>query len=278
QNGRSHLLQGQHEQSEWPFTEREIQELYRKGKQLKGSFTFYFTRSDEAPSDEDNSGITLDSLRSLNGTACPFARVDEMMRGEERERRDKEERLDKIEKDIAELHQQYDALSIEQTIEKVNRSVESLRCLEKKESSKQAKNETTNVQKEQKVKEGPKPAVSGPKKRQKTTAIKPDMVPQGIWNRYYELMISVADLVLDAFDMYATGNFSSWDKNRVKNIESAIGRVTGMERLFFNLMGVSVLSEVLKKEEFFCCKLCSAYFFNDQATYVHFMSNEHRRK
>ncbi|GMR31366.1 hypothetical protein PMAYCL1PPCAC_01561, partial [Pristionchus mayeri] len=56
-----------------PFTERKVQEWYRE-KWFDNSFLFYFGRSDELPS---QGGITLDSLRSLNGIGCPFVNFDE---------------------------------------------------------------------------------------------------------------------------------------------------------------------------------------------------------
>ncbi|GMR54814.1 hypothetical protein PMAYCL1PPCAC_25009, partial [Pristionchus mayeri] len=100
-----------------PFTERQIQEWYRKGW-FENSFPFYFTERGLSPSDEKSSGISLDYLRSLNGVGCPFFKIDEKEEREfEKKRRERKEKLESIEKEIAELHLQCDAVfCLEKTI------------------------------------------------------------------------------------------------------------------------------------------------------------------
>ncbi|GMR30299.1 hypothetical protein PMAYCL1PPCAC_00494, partial [Pristionchus mayeri] len=81
-----------------PFTERQVLEWYRE-KWFENSFLSYFTRSDELASNLENSGITLDSLRTLNGIGCPFVAFDEKEKNESEKRREElEARLEKIEK------------------------------------------------------------------------------------------------------------------------------------------------------------------------------------
>ncbi|GMR54816.1 hypothetical protein PMAYCL1PPCAC_25011, partial [Pristionchus mayeri] len=93
-----------------PFTERQIQEWYRKGW-IENSFPFYFVDHNLSLSDEQSSGITLDSLRTLNGFGCPFFKIDEEEEREfEKKRRERKKKLESIEKEIAELHLQFDAI------------------------------------------------------------------------------------------------------------------------------------------------------------------------
>ncbi|GMR30288.1 hypothetical protein PMAYCL1PPCAC_00483, partial [Pristionchus mayeri] len=110
-----------------PFTERQVQEWYRD-KWFENSFLFYFTRSDEIPSNLENSGITLDSLRTLNGIGCPFAAFDEKEKNESEKRREEREgRLEKIEKDIADAQQKCrEILSFEEKIERAERELEGM--------------------------------------------------------------------------------------------------------------------------------------------------------
>ncbi|GMR30947.1 hypothetical protein PMAYCL1PPCAC_01142, partial [Pristionchus mayeri] len=127
-----------------PFSERQIQDWYRK-KWFQNSFVFYFTRSDEFPSHVENNGITLDSLRSRYGNGCPFINFNENWEFEMK-REERKWKLEKMEKEIADLQQNFTAiLGLKESIERAERQLEAYKVEaiepEKKRSNPQMRSE-----------------------------------------------------------------------------------------------------------------------------------------
>ncbi|GMR54822.1 hypothetical protein PMAYCL1PPCAC_25017, partial [Pristionchus mayeri] len=107
-----------------PFTERQVLKWYRE-KWFESDFPFYFSQGDELTSIEENKGITLGTLRALNGVGCPFFKVDEKDEIEfEKKRREREKKMESIEKEITELRQSHDAIiSIKKKIDRIETEV-----------------------------------------------------------------------------------------------------------------------------------------------------------
>ncbi|GMT32067.1 hypothetical protein PFISCL1PPCAC_23364, partial [Pristionchus fissidentatus] len=78
-----------------PFTEREVQEWYRKGW-FESTFPFYFMEGDEKP-EETTKFLTLDELRTRHGVGCPF-RLKGNEEGENK--KEMEEGIDRMEKEL----------------------------------------------------------------------------------------------------------------------------------------------------------------------------------
>ncbi|GMR54826.1 hypothetical protein PMAYCL1PPCAC_25021 [Pristionchus mayeri] len=237
------------------FTEHQIQKWYRE-KWFESDFPFYFTQNDERPSDEENSGITLGILRSLNGVGCPFFKVDENEERErEKKRREREEKLQGIEKKITELRQLHDViLSIKKKIDGIEADVEV-------------------------GESGSSSAKKILKEHNEKTFDKPESIPDDIWKNLCELGVSFADLVMNAFDVYATGRFAGWDKKRLENIESTLYRVKKEMREGRNLACEHILIEKMKEKEFFCCSICDdESFYNYKQALIHFTSKDHRQR
>ncbi|GMR54810.1 hypothetical protein PMAYCL1PPCAC_25005, partial [Pristionchus mayeri] len=107
----------------------------------------------------------------------------------------------------------------------------------------------------------------------------PDSIPEDSWNRYYKLGRHVSDFVLDAFEVYETGDFASWDKNRMKTIVSSIDKKNGVEKRYKrDLVCEYVLVERMKQKDFFCCDLCQIFLFNYKQALIHFTSSDHCKK
>ncbi|GMT32075.1 hypothetical protein PFISCL1PPCAC_23372, partial [Pristionchus fissidentatus] len=67
-----------------PFTEREVQEWYRKGW-FDHAIPFYFVGDGESPA-QSTSEFKLDELLIVNGIGCPFKWFDRSIIEEERKR------------------------------------------------------------------------------------------------------------------------------------------------------------------------------------------------
>ncbi|GMT00105.1 hypothetical protein PENTCL1PPCAC_22279, partial [Pristionchus entomophagus] len=103
----------------------------------------------------------------------------------------------------------------------------------------------------------------------------PDSISEDDWQSYHKLGNTVADFVLDALSVYASGRLVDWDKSSVQFIEMALGQLKGKAAKGRNHVCEYVLVERMKEKEFFCCKVCMQGFFNYMQTLIHFTSQEH---
>ncbi|GMT10994.1 hypothetical protein PFISCL1PPCAC_2291, partial [Pristionchus fissidentatus] len=102
-----------------PFTERQIQEWYRKGW-FESNFPFYFTDSVDNVT-ESSKGFTLDEMRSINGIGCPFIELSK----EESMSRRREKRLREIEEEISSAREKcVQILKLSNRLEEVERIIE----------------------------------------------------------------------------------------------------------------------------------------------------------
>ncbi|GMR54815.1 hypothetical protein PMAYCL1PPCAC_25010, partial [Pristionchus mayeri] len=118
---------------------------------------------------------------------------------------------------------------------------------------------------------------SNKKKRKKIE--RPDSIPGDVWQQFYDLGRHVSDFVLDAFEVYETGDFASWDKNRMKTIVSSIDKKNSLEKRYKRtLVCEFVLVERLKEKDFFCCFFCQETFFHYKQALIHISCDEHEKK
>ncbi|GMR43780.1 hypothetical protein PMAYCL1PPCAC_13975, partial [Pristionchus mayeri] len=217
-----------------PFTERQVQEWFRE-KWLENSFVFQFTRSNEVSSNSEKSGIDLGMLRARNGNGCPFINFDEKSEFEMK-REERENRLVKMEKEIADLRLKFTPiLGLDEIIEGSDGQLE----------------------------------VAGQESAESVAVVRMKQSNEEIGH-------TVATFVLDALAVYASGDFASWDKDRAVEIESALNEVENKdEKKARNPVFERILVEKMKEKEFFCCEICQEALFNYKQALVHFTSSEH---
>ncbi|GMR31464.1 hypothetical protein PMAYCL1PPCAC_01659, partial [Pristionchus mayeri] len=161
-----------------PFTERQIQDWYRKKLVenaplpgsffFEGDFPFYFMKNDNIP-DDSTPSFTLNELRTLNGSGAPF-RLPSDVTPAEKTRAHAELKLRCIEEEISKLTVTFgDVLRVKQRLGQI-----------------------TNI---------PMP-------------INRSLDDDGMEMVEITLEMlgeSVASFILDSFAVYASGNFASWD-------------------------------------------------------------------
>ncbi|GMT01702.1 hypothetical protein PENTCL1PPCAC_23876, partial [Pristionchus entomophagus] len=104
----------------------------------------------------------------------------------------------------------------------------------------------------------------------------PDSISQINWQMFRKFGNTLADLVLDALAVYASGDFASWDKQQEKTMLQKPRNITGEEaENWRNHVCKYIVVERMKEKEFFCCKLCQEAPYNYKQALIHFTSFEH---
>ncbi|GMR31457.1 hypothetical protein PMAYCL1PPCAC_01652, partial [Pristionchus mayeri] len=113
-----------------PFTERQVQERYRK-KWFESSFPFYFMKSDDSP-DDSTPSFTLEELIKCNGIGAPFRLPSEVVpRGKARTQ--SEQKLNSIEEEIRFIRVKYEVITVDHRIEDLEEQIKLREELKKKE-------------------------------------------------------------------------------------------------------------------------------------------------
>ncbi|GMT01696.1 hypothetical protein PENTCL1PPCAC_23870, partial [Pristionchus entomophagus] len=116
-----------------------------------------------------------------------------MERRETNTRIDREEKLIRIEKEIAELHQKCDPVhNLMKTIDRMESEMDVLIIdyLKEETPKSEAKEKTKKKKQKKKVKQAnevSKSVTPDQKSEEKTAIARPDSIPEDIWQRFYEL-------------------------------------------------------------------------------------------
>ncbi|GMT32069.1 hypothetical protein PFISCL1PPCAC_23366 [Pristionchus fissidentatus] len=110
-----------------PFTERQVQEGYRKGWFESRPAQFHFTIEGGSSPVASSEWFSLEELRLRNGIGCPFKWIDRSINEEGEKRKREEESMKKIEETLAALRIECESVTkLEERIEKAEKAIENL--------------------------------------------------------------------------------------------------------------------------------------------------------
>ncbi|GMR31462.1 hypothetical protein PMAYCL1PPCAC_01657, partial [Pristionchus mayeri] len=228
-----------------PFTEREMQEWYRKklvenaslpGNSFlfEGDFPFYFMTGDNSP-DVSTPSYTLNELCTFNGSGAPF-RVPSEVAPAERTRAHAEQKVRRLQEEISKLSVMYgDVLRVKQRLGQVTDVSMTMDC-------------SLEDDREEIV-------------------LTLDMLGE-----------SVASYILDSLAVYASGDFASWDAQAQTKRLVHFYLVTQQEQgADFYRAIVGIIVEKMKEKEVFYCSLCEEALLNYKQALLHFHRADHEQ-
>ncbi|GMR30329.1 hypothetical protein PMAYCL1PPCAC_00524, partial [Pristionchus mayeri] len=229
-----------------PFTERQVQEWYRK-KWFENSFPFYVSpfvlvvylsiffqfMKNDGSTDDSTPSFTLEELCSRNGRGAPF-RLPSSLAPAEKTRANAEQKLRYIEKEISKLAMMCsDVLRVKQCLGQVhNISTPNIRSLEDDRED---------------------------------LVLTLDVLGN-----------SVASYILDSLTVYASGDFASWDAQAETKRLVHFYLVTQQEQgtdFYRAIEGIIV--EMMKEKGVFYCSLCEEALLNYKQALLHFHRADH---
>ncbi|GMT10993.1 hypothetical protein PFISCL1PPCAC_2290, partial [Pristionchus fissidentatus] len=244
-----------------PFTERKVQEWYRKGW-YDDTFPFFFLNANESPSASTKS-FSLESLRAHNGIGCPFKMIEKEGRSGVIEG---EKRLKIIDEKITVLRQNCDE------VEKLEKRIEAVECKTKSlgvhSSSMCDRKGQGDIEQVAEIDE--KKTVEGGKNEK---PVKPPNISEAEWSDYHKIANQVADFLMNVLRLMETGELEKWDipaqRSLDRNVISWNSSCKGEKKRLRNDVVLFVLRDRIEKKDFYYCTLCNTIAYTYKHVLMH---------